>query len=209
LGNALVLHLPQLPSVPNLVRLLHHWKSCPEEKKTTSNHNAQQSTVSKDQGNSSYSGISCCLFDLKPIYRLLIPFISPWQACTKSPLHVLAPLDHQVVHFTVFTGMTSTYLLLDKISEKQMIPHFYSWQKLNCHIDFLKTWLAIDILWQHRKRNFMFSMNIRVGQNCIRLAEVWPWPPLSSSFTEAVTTITVQELSDITSTESQRTKCHH
>jgi hypothetical protein len=30
---------------------------------------------------------------------------------------------------------------------------------------------------------------------CNRLAEVWPWPPLSSSFTEAVTTITVRELS--------------
>jgi hypothetical protein len=29
--------------------------------------------------------------------------------------------------------------------------------------------------------------------------EVWPWPPLSSSFTGAVTTIKVQELSDTTS----------
>jgi hypothetical protein len=30
-------------------------------------------------------------------------------------------------------------------------------------------------------------------------AEVWPWPPLSSSYTSVVTTITVRELSDRTS----------
>jgi hypothetical protein len=32
---------------------------------------------------------------------------------------------------------------------------------------------------------------------CNRLVEVWPWPPLSS-FTEAVTTVMVWELSDST-----------
>jgi hypothetical protein len=35
-----------------------------------------------------------------------------------------------------------------------------------------------------------------VADWCNRLAKVWPWPPLSSSFTKAVTTITVRELSD-------------
>jgi hypothetical protein len=35
-----------------------------------------------------------------------------------------------------------------------------------------------------------------VAEWCSRIAEVWPWPSLSSYFTEVVTTITVRELSD-------------
>jgi hypothetical protein len=38
-----------------------------------------------------------------------------------------------------------------------------------------------------------------LADRCNRLVEVWPWPPLSSSFKEEVTTITVRELSDNTS----------
>jgi hypothetical protein len=38
-----------------------------------------------------------------------------------------------------------------------------------------------------------------VAKWCNRLSEVWPWPLLSSSFTEAITTITVRKLSDTTS----------
>jgi hypothetical protein len=34
---------------------------------------------------------------------------------------------------------------------------------------------------------------------CNRLVEEWPWSPLSSSFTKAITTVTVRELSDTTS----------
>jgi hypothetical protein len=34
---------------------------------------------------------------------------------------------------------------------------------------------------------------------CNRLAEVWPWPPFSSSFTAAVTRVIVRELSDTAS----------
>jgi hypothetical protein len=41
----------------------------------------------------------------------------------------------------------------------------------------------------------VFTVWCHVADWCNRLAEVWPWPPLSSSFTEAVTTITTQELS--------------
>jgi hypothetical protein len=37
----------------------------------------------------------------------------------------------------------------------------------------------------------MFTARCHVADWCSRLVEVWPWPPLSSSFTEAVTTITV------------------
>jgi hypothetical protein len=40
----------------------------------------------------------------------------------------------------------------------------------------------------------VFTAWCHVADWCNRLAEVWPWPPLSSSFTEAVTTITVWEL---------------
>jgi hypothetical protein len=40
---------------------------------------------------------------------------------------------------------------------------------------------------------------------CNRLAEVWPWPPRSSSFTEAITIITARELSD-TRTSQKETK---
>jgi hypothetical protein len=69
LGNALVLHLLQLQSVPNLVQLLHHWKSCPKEKKPTSNHIVQQSTSGKIKINSPYNRKSCCLFDLKSQFR--------------------------------------------------------------------------------------------------------------------------------------------
>jgi hypothetical protein len=35
-----------------------------------------------------------------------------------------------------------------------------------------------------------------VADWCNRLSEVWPWSPLSYTFTEAVTTIKAQELSD-------------
>jgi hypothetical protein len=42
---------------------------------------------------------------------------------------------------------------------------------------------------------------------CNRLAEVWPWPPISSSFTEAVTVTTVRKLPDSTLyMESHHTK---
>jgi hypothetical protein len=37
----------------------------------------------------------------------------------------------------------------------------------------------------------MFKARCHVADWCNRLAEVWPWPPLSSSFTEALTTITL------------------
>jgi hypothetical protein len=67
LGNALVRHLLQLLSVPNLVQLLHHWKSCPKGKKSTSNHIVQQSTYGKIKINSLYNRKSCCSFDLKSI----------------------------------------------------------------------------------------------------------------------------------------------
>jgi hypothetical protein len=40
----------------------------------------------------------------------------------------------------------------------------------------------------------MFTAWCHMANWCNRLVEVWPWPPLSSSFTEAVTTITVREL---------------
>jgi hypothetical protein len=43
----------------------------------------------------------------------------------------------------------------------------------------------------------MFTVWCHVADWCNRLVEVWPWPPLSSSFTELITTITVQELSDL------------
>jgi hypothetical protein len=45
----------------------------------------------------------------------------------------------------------------------------------------------------------VFTAWCHVADWCNRLAEVWTWPPLSSSFTEAVTTITVWELYDTTS----------
>jgi hypothetical protein len=41
----------------------------------------------------------------------------------------------------------------------------------------------------------LFTARCHVAEGCNRLAEVWLWPPLSSYFTEAVTTITVQEFS--------------
>jgi hypothetical protein len=45
----------------------------------------------------------------------------------------------------------------------------------------------------------VFTVKCHVADWCNGLLEVWPWPPLSSSFTEAVTTVTVRELSDTTS----------
>jgi hypothetical protein len=38
----------------------------------------------------------------------------------------------------------------------------------------------------------VFTARYHVTDWCNRLAEMWPWPPLSSSFTEAFTTITVR-----------------
>jgi hypothetical protein len=43
-----------------------------------------------------------------------------------------------------------------------------------------------------------FTAWCHVADWCNRLAEVWPWPPLSSCFTKTVTITTVQELSDST-----------
>jgi hypothetical protein len=45
----------------------------------------------------------------------------------------------------------------------------------------------------------VFTVRCHVADWCNRLVEVWPWHPLSSSFTETVTTITVWGLSDTTS----------
>jgi hypothetical protein len=45
----------------------------------------------------------------------------------------------------------------------------------------------------------MFTAWCHVVDCCNRLAEVRPWPPLSSSFTKAFTPITVEELPDTTS----------
>jgi hypothetical protein len=44
----------------------------------------------------------------------------------------------------------------------------------------------------------VFTVQCHVADCCTRLAKVWPWPPLSSSFTTAVTTLTLWELSDRT-----------
>jgi hypothetical protein len=44
----------------------------------------------------------------------------------------------------------------------------------------------------------MFRAWCHVADWCHRLSEVWPWPPLSTFFTKAVTTITIWELSDTT-----------
>jgi hypothetical protein len=44
----------------------------------------------------------------------------------------------------------------------------------------------------------MLTARCHVPHWCNRLSEVWPWPPLSSSFTEAVTTVTAKEISDTT-----------
>jgi hypothetical protein len=48
------------------------------------------------------------------------------------------------------------------------------------------------------KKQCLFTARCHVADRCNRLAEVWPWPPLLSSFTEAVATITVREHSDTT-----------
>jgi hypothetical protein len=40
----------------------------------------------------------------------------------------------------------------------------------------------------------LFTARCHAADWCNRLAEVWPWPPLWS-FTEAVTTIVVREIS--------------
>jgi hypothetical protein len=45
-------------------------------------------------------------------------------------------------------------------------------------------------------KQHVFKELCHVADWCNRLSEVWPWPPLSSSFTEAVTTIIVRDLSD-------------
>jgi hypothetical protein len=45
----------------------------------------------------------------------------------------------------------------------------------------------------------VFTARCHVADWCNRLAELWRWLPLSSSFTEAVTTIIVRKLSDTTS----------
>jgi hypothetical protein len=47
------------------------------------------------------------------------------------------------------------------------------------------------------KKQCLFTARCQVANWCNRLAEVWPWPPLSS-FTKAVTTIIVWELSNTT-----------
>jgi hypothetical protein len=44
----------------------------------------------------------------------------------------------------------------------------------------------------------MFTVQCHMADWCNRIAVVWPLPPLSSSFTEAVTTITDWELSNTT-----------
>jgi hypothetical protein len=46
------------------------------------------------------------------------------------------------------------------------------------------------------KKQCMFTVRCHMADWCNKLAEVWPCPLPSSSFTEAVTTITVWELSD-------------
>jgi hypothetical protein len=51
---------------------------------------------------------------------------------------------------------------------------------------------------QSRKSTLIRTVRCHVADWCNRLAEVWAWPPLSSSFTEAVTAITVWEISDTT-----------
>jgi hypothetical protein len=75
----------------------------------------------------------------------------------------------------------------------------------------------------HRKQNetqsqkstrvkCMFTTWCHVTDWCNRLSEVWPWSPLSSSLTEAVTTIIAWELSDTTSHvifHSQPCECHY
>jgi hypothetical protein len=58
----------------------------------------------------------------------------------------------------------------------------------------------------HSCKNNACSQHDVTWQWCNRLAEVWPWPPLSSYFMEAVTTITVRELSDSPSYSSVKKK---
>jgi hypothetical protein len=48
------------------------------------------------------------------------------------------------------------------------------------------------------KKQCVFTAQCHMADWCNRLAEVWPWPPISSSFTEAGTRVTVRELSDTT-----------
>jgi hypothetical protein len=53
----------------------------------------------------------------------------------------------------------------------------------------------------------IFTAWCHMADWCNRLAEVWPWHSLSSSLTKAVTTITVWELSDSTSSVEIQPLC--
>jgi hypothetical protein len=49
---------------------------------------------------------------------------------------------------------------------------------------------------KHSCKNNVFTAQFHVADWYNRLLEMWTWSPLSSSFTDAVTTITVREFSD-------------
>jgi hypothetical protein len=53
---------------------------------------------------------------------------------------------------------------------------------------------------RNRKSTHLKTMHVHsMADWCNRLSEVWRWPPLSSTFTETVTTITIWEFADTTS----------